>query len=165
MASTDFIEGLDARTQRVRRLLALEANGTTHVECSVVECDDLHAELMEIDENLSRSDLSAAQQISHILRRKAVWEEIGASFGTNSSETVSARGRLGEGRPRSSFAAEVAATTGDVKQVVNRKLARGRELGDDRTQDAERGRALHTCCKPAAPGSCGERQGEIDGPS
>jgi len=58
------------------RLLALQSLGHTVVECEVYEVDDLRAELMEIDENLARSELSPAEEAAHIARRKAIWDEM-----------------------------------------------------------------------------------------
>ena len=40
------------------------------INCIIVDFDDLHAELAEIDENLIRSPLTPAQEAESIFRRK-----------------------------------------------------------------------------------------------
>ena len=62
------------------------------ITCIVIELDDLHAELAEIDENLMRAELSPAQEASAIFRRKAIYEELypETKHGTNQHS----RGRL-----------------------------------------------------------------------
>jgi len=104
------------------RLLALQSLGEVVVECIVHEVDDLHAELMEIDENLARSELSPAQEAAHIARRKAIWEEI------NGGETRQTLAGLG-GRGNKEFASELAAITGDAPSGIRQKIARARKLG------------------------------------
>jgi ParB-like chromosome segregation protein Spo0J len=55
------------------RLLALTMNGQVSVECAVYDVDDTDAELMEIDENLARADLTPAQETAQIKRREVLW--------------------------------------------------------------------------------------------
>lgn len=115
------------------RLIALQELGETSVECIVHDVDDLHAELMEIDENLARAELSPAQEAAHIARRQELWRKIN---GRDDSETGRNSPSLG-GRGNTEFAAEVAAVVGNgrnpesVKRDVNLKIARARELKDD----------------------------------
>lgn len=108
------------------RLRAMQYLGHTVVECIVYNVDDLHAELMEIDENLARSELSPAEEAMHISRRKQIWDEINS--GSNCA-TI----RRGPGRPKE-FAAEVADVTGGSKPDINRTIRRARELGQDITR-------------------------------
>lgn len=75
------------------RLLALKQRGEVAVECIVYEVDDLHAELMEIDENLARSELTPAEESAYILRRKQIWEEMHQSNGFRSIESKRDDGR------------------------------------------------------------------------
>ncbi|WP_367354229.1 ParB/RepB/Spo0J family partition protein [Agrobacterium pusense] len=107
------------------RLLALKQRGEVAVECIVYEVDDLHAELMEIDENLARSELTPAEESAYILRRKQIWEEMnGATFVRNTDKSI--------GRPKTGdFAREVAAVTGTSKTQIAQKISRARELGQD----------------------------------
>lgn len=132
------------------RLLALKKLGKESVECDVYNVDPLHAELMEIDENLARAELSPAEEAMHIKRRKEIWEDLQKqkddlekSNARNSRETqkVSRRGRVGEGRPKE-FAAEVASVVSggrnpeSVKRDVQLKIRRAEELGSDLTKIA-----------------------------
>lgn len=104
-------------------------------ECSARVLPDstsaLAAELMEIDENLCRAELSAAQRAKAIKRRKEIWEAMRPSSGASCAETrISSRGRNGEGRPQE-FASDTASASGESKAQVNRHLARAEALGED----------------------------------
>lgn len=110
------------------RLLALQSLGEESVECVVHDVDDLHAELMEIDENLARAELSPAQEAAHILRRQAIWTEINQAKQIVPIESKRADGK---GHRPKEFAAELAEITGSSKVDINRKLRRARELGED----------------------------------
>lgn len=113
------------------RLLALSELGLDVVECLVYDVDDLHAELMEIDENLARAELSPAQESAHIARRKVLWEEINSEAGGKSLPTSLSDGRQAGPQHKAAFASEVAQITGGSKRDINQKIMRARELGDD----------------------------------
>lgn len=120
----------------------------SEIDAIVIEVGEhLQAELIEIDENLCRSELTAAQRSKAVKRRKEIWEalhpvikqrveavaEAVESSGAACAETqarVSVRGRVGEGRP-AEFASETAAVTGESKSQINRHIARAEALGDD----------------------------------
>lgn len=110
------------------RLLALQELGRQSVECIVYDVDDLQAELMEIDENLARSELSPAEEAAHIARRREIWEI--RNSGGNSPENKT------RGRP-TEFASELASvllssgSAETAKREINRKLKRVDELGLD----------------------------------
>lgn len=104
------------------RLLALKSLGINEVECDVYQVDDLRAELMEIDENLARSELTAAEESACIIRRKELWNTMNG--GGKKLPTSSTGQKIG-------FAAEVAAVTGSTKRDINQKIARARDLGND----------------------------------
>ena len=91
--------------------------GRSAVECAVHDVDDLRAELMEIDENLARADLSPAQEAAHIARRKQIWEEMnsGGTICSTRSEKLSSLGP----QHKKQFASEVANVTGASKSGVN----------------------------------------------
>lgn len=107
------------------RLLAMQSLGHEVIECEVYEVDELRAELMEIDENLARSELSPAEEAAHIARRKAIWEDMrGETFVRNSDKSM--------GRPKTGdFAREVASLTGNGKSQIAQKISRAENLGDD----------------------------------
>lgn len=104
------------------RLAALKQLGYAFAPCVEVADDDLLAQLWEIDENLIRAELSAAEQAAHLQRRKEVWEQLnegGAKIAT------SATGQ------RAGFATDTAGKTGLSKATINRDVARAEALGDD----------------------------------
>lgn len=123
------------------RLLALKKLGKEAVECDVYNVDPLRAELMEIDENLARAELSPAEEALHIKRRKEVWEELRAEKADETGARNS-RSSLSDGRKKGpqherKFAAEVASVVGggrnpgSVKRDVQLKIARADKLGTD----------------------------------
>lgn len=93
--------------------------------------DDLHAELMEIDENLARSELSPAQEAAHMLRRQEIWDEIRKPLGETNCSTQKATAHKDRPQNQKQFAAELAEVTGASKVDINRKRRRARGLGDD----------------------------------
>lgn len=112
------------------RVLALQELGEVTVECIVHEVDDLHAELMEIDENLARAELSPAQEAAHIARRRVIWGQINETGEENFTTSLS-DGRLSGPQHQKRFAAELAEITGEDKSGINRKLKRVDSLKDD----------------------------------
>lgn len=115
------------RLESARRL------GWDEIDAIVIEGREyLQIELVEIDENLIRAELTPAQRAAAIKRRKQIWDALHPeSNGTACPTTrVSARGRIGEGRPVE-FAADTAKVSGESKRDINRHLARADALGDD----------------------------------
>lgn len=84
---------------------------------------ETRAELIEIDENLSRAELTAAQRAVSIKRRKEIWEVLHPESG-NALSTLGGRGNT-------SFASETASAAGMTKQAINQHVARAVALGDD----------------------------------
>lgn len=106
------------------RVAAARALEWAEIDAFVVDGDGgLEAELIEIDENLCRAELTAAQRASAIKRRKEVW----AALHPNTGTTCSGLG----GRGNTQFASETASASGQSKQNVNRHVARAEALGDD----------------------------------
>lgn len=110
------------------RLLALKQRGEVAVECIVYEVDDLHAELMEIDENLARSELSAAEEAACINRRKAIYEELHPETKHGGNQSPSGKFFHTDAK---SFVDETAAASGKTDRAIRMAAARGRELGQD----------------------------------
>lgn len=106
------------------RVAACRALGWTEIDAIVIEsAGHLQAELVEIDENLCRSELSASQRSHYTKRRKQIWEALHPESGRNPPT-------LG-GRGNTSFASETAAVSGESKRRINEHLARAEALGDD----------------------------------
>lgn len=92
---------------------------------------ELQAELMEIDENLIRAELSPAQRAAAIKRRKVIWEALCPDPGGTNCSTRLPDGRFGGGPQEKAFAADTAQSAGMTKQDINRHLSRADALGDD----------------------------------
>ena len=107
------------------RVAAARALGWTEIDAIVDTAEHLQAELVEIDENLCRSGLTASQRAQAIKRRKQIWEAL-------HPQTVSAQvePKPQGGRP-TEFASETAKVSGEAKSSINRHLARAEAIGDD----------------------------------
>ena len=119
------------------RVAACRALGWAEIDAIVIEAGEhLQAELIEIDENLCRSELTNSQRAKAVKRRKEIWEALhpvkrapvcDENNSGHSSPTIPERSA---GRPKE-FAAETAAVTGEAKRTINQHLARAEALGDD----------------------------------
>lgn len=115
------------------RVAACRALGWTEVDAIVVTAaSHLNAELLEIDENLCRSELTASQRAQAIKRRKAIWEALhpGETGGATCASSLS-DGRKAGPQHEPQFAADTAKVTGESKSQINRHVARAEALGDD----------------------------------
>lgn len=115
------------------RVAACRALGWTEVDAIVVTAaSHLNAELLEIDENLCRSELTASQRAQAIKRRKAIWEALhpGETGGASCASSL-ADGRKAGPQHAPQFAADTAKVTGESKSQINRHVARAEALGDD----------------------------------
>ena len=130
------------------RVAAARALGWTEIDAIVVQAEGhLEAELIEIDENLCRSELSVAQRAHYSKRRKEIWEALHPEPSPDYSlesydaddETEVAQleppqfaGQLGGARPQTKgFAASTAEVTGESKAQINRNVARAEAIGPD----------------------------------
>jgi ParB-like chromosome segregation protein Spo0J len=111
------------------RLTAFRELGMERISANVVELDDLHAELVELDENLARNDLSPAERSAAVARRKAIYE-------TLHPETK--HGAIGKGHelPKGAakadrFSAATAAATGRSERAIQLDAQRGEVLGQE----------------------------------
>lgn len=161
------------------RVAACRALGWTEIDAIVMDdTGHLQCEMMEIDENLCRADLTPSQRSKHIKRRAQIWDalhpvqtqlDVGKvlPFDVNDDpemdETEVGKvcppqyaGQLGGARPQSkSFAAETAAVTGESKRSINQHLARAEALGDDLDRTAgtclDKGVELDALARMPAP--------------
>ncbi|OAB84660.1 hypothetical protein A4G21_16205 [Brucella intermedia] len=128
MDDGELCDGVAVLIYGRHRLAALKMNGEEYVECVVHDVDDLHAELMEIDENLARSELSPAEEAAHIARRKAIYEEIHPE--TKHGGNQSPSGKFFH-TDKASFVQETASASGKTDRAIRMAAARGRVLGHD----------------------------------
>jgi ParB family chromosome partitioning protein len=111
------------------RLTAFRELGMERISANVVELDDVHAELVELDENLARNELSPAERSAAIARRKAIYERL---------HPETKHGAVGKGRkpPKGSakadrFSAATAAATGRSESGIQLDAHRGEVLGGE----------------------------------
>lgn len=115
------------------RVAAARALGWTEIDAIVDTAEHLQAELIEIDENLCRAELTASQRASAIKRRRQIWgalhpEEIQVG---KVCPPESATGYKQPPPQEKGFAASTAAVSGESKRAINQHLARADALGDD----------------------------------
>jgi len=109
------------------RLEACRRLGWRYIPAAVVEYDELHAELAEIDENLVRNELSVLERSEAYARRKEIYEALHPE-----ARSVTERGGPGRGKKTSetispvsappSFAADTAAKTGKSPRTIQHEV-------------------------------------------
>jgi hypothetical protein len=113
------------------RVAACRALGWTEIDAIVIDKQEhLQTELIEIDENLCRAELTAAQRTAFSKRRKQIWEALHPEIQVAQREPPV----IGYASPppqTMGFAAATAAATGQSKATTNRAIARADALGDD----------------------------------
>lgn len=114
------------------RVAAARALGWTEIDAIIVDAGEhLQAELIEIDENLCRAELTASQRAQAIRRRKQIWEALHPA-GIQVAQVGSPE--IGYGKPPAQehgFATSTASVSGESKTAINRHLARAEAIGDD----------------------------------
>jgi hypothetical protein len=114
------------------RLAAAKKLGWARIDCFVLQPADLEVQLWEIDENLSRAELTPAETAEHMARRKELWEQkLVAENGRNTPIFQSA------GRGYKGFAQETADRTGQDKREINKAVARGQKIVPDVLRDVK----------------------------
>lgn len=108
----------------VHRLEASRALGLAEIEATVVNDDDLHAELAMIDENLCRAELSPSDRARQTARRKAIYLEL-------HPETGHGKASPNKDDKLSSFAEQTAAVVGMDKRSVQRDAERGEKVTEE----------------------------------
>jgi ParB family transcriptional regulator, chromosome partitioning protein len=109
------------------RLAAFRELKMERIPANVVDLNTLEAELLEIDENLARNELSPAERTAAITRRKTVYE--GLHPETKHGTIGGGRGKAGEKADR--FTKVTAEATGRSERAVQRDAARGETLGQE----------------------------------
>lgn len=112
-----------------RRLEAYRALEETRIPAIVHVMDDLQANLAEIDENLQRNELTAAEKSQALARRKEIWDTLYPETAVTDSKRMSAVRRddkLSLRQP--SFTKDAAAKTGQSQRTIQRAVKLGKNL-------------------------------------
>ena len=111
------------------RVKAFGLLGHQTIPAFVVDLDDLRAELLLIDENLCRNDLTPAERAAATARRKAIYVSLHPQTkhgGDRKSDQVANLATCSE-----RFTTATAAASGHSERNVQRDAHRGEALGDD----------------------------------
>jgi ParB-like chromosome segregation protein Spo0J len=113
----------------LRRLEAAKHCGWKSIRCAVLyDIDADKAELIEIDENLMRAELTPAERAMHIERRKAIFEkahpETKHGGDRKSAKARKSSGQVGHGR----FTKETARKTRQSERSIRRDATRGENI-------------------------------------
>jgi ParB-like chromosome segregation protein Spo0J len=111
------------------RLEAARKCGHDTIRATILDVDADEAQFVEIDENLCRADLSPAERISHVKRRKELYER---------AHPEARRGATGRGRrksqiatsnePAPAFIDSTAKQTGKHRATIARDVARAKRV-------------------------------------
>jgi len=138
----------------VHRVEAARLLGWEKITTIEAGADEITCQIMEIDENLMRNDLSKAERAQHLKRRKELWEQKKqAEEGQVADMSASS---LSDGRKKGpqheqGFAAETATSTGLSKASINQEIAKAEKIDDAVLAEAAEqklsGRALDRIAK------------------
>jgi ParB/RepB/Spo0J family partition protein len=114
------------------RLEAAKALGWKKIDCFVTDVDDANAELWEIDENLMRKEVGAAERAVLTKRRAEIIEATSASMSQVGTSNANPNGRKDiKGVRDAASIREQAEKTGESKSKVARSMRWATELGDE----------------------------------
>ena len=111
----------------LHRLEAAKLAGWAKIDAILFSGTALEAELLEIDENLIRRELSELDRATFLARRKAVWEELHPETrhgGDRRSDQVAKLGNSAEAALQQRFSAATAKKLGLSERVIQRAVAR-----------------------------------------
>jgi ParB-like nuclease domain len=117
----------------VHRFEAAKRLGLEKIPCIIQPDSDLQAELIMIDENITRADLNASQEAVAMRRRKEIYEtlhpETKATYNGGGFRGNRHTGKLvGDNL---SFTSATTTATGKYRRSIERAVARAEALGDD----------------------------------
>jgi hypothetical protein len=101
------------------------------VECRIVKMTDDQALLAEIDENLCRADLTAAERAIHTRERKKIFEaahpETKRGSGGGRAKAAKSKGAKGQNGPKQdAYVEDTAKKTGKSRRTVKRDVTRSK---------------------------------------
>ncbi|UVK43278.1 ParB N-terminal domain-containing protein [Mesorhizobium sp. AR07] len=124
------------------RFAACDSLGWTEIDATIVDDDDLHAELVMIDENLCRAELSPVDRAKQTARRKAIYIELHPE--TKHGGNLEGSGVANFATPEiPRFTAATATVTGQSERLVQLNAERGEKVIDE-VVDLIRGTKLDT---------------------
>ena len=113
------------------RVAACRALGWADIDALVIDdVSHLQSELIEIDENLCRAELTASQRTGYTKRRKQIWEALHPEEQVRQVVAPVDVAKHGHAQEKS-FAASTAEITGESLRGIQRHIARADALGDD----------------------------------
>jgi ParB-like chromosome segregation protein Spo0J len=115
------------------RFAACGALNMQKIPANVVDLNSLEAELLEIDENLARNELSPAERKAATVRRKAIYEELHPETRSTTQggdgRRKETRRQLGDETVAERFTKQTAEATGRSERTIQRDAQHGRALG------------------------------------
>jgi N6-adenosine-specific RNA methylase IME4 len=115
----------------LHRVAAFRELGRETVPTIIQDVDDLTAELVLIDENLCRHDLSPAERAMAVTRRKEIYLQMHPETAHGGDRRSAGSSRRSGDLKGDRFTKATAAATGVGERTVQRDAARGEKLGDD----------------------------------
>lgn len=116
------------------RLEAARRLGWKGIDAHIMDGDELHAQLAEIDENLMRAELTPTEEAEHLQRRKEIWEamraqqSVGGSTCATNGDDLRKDGRRKGQQHHEGFAESTQESTGKSKASTNRATRRARTV-------------------------------------
>lgn len=126
----ELCDGWPVLVAGATRLAAVKMLGWEHVEALEIKGDDLDAELVEIDENLMRAELTPSERAAHLARRKEIYEQKHPETKLGENQHTRARKVCGT-TPAERFTADTAAKTGKSERAVQLDTRRGEKIAPE----------------------------------
>ena len=129
------------------RLEAAKTLGWEHIDARVMPLNDLEAELLEIDENLRRYDLTAWEQSQHIERREALLKKRGQRDTPGGNRKSPSHGETVKPKTAKDLAGEV----GMSRATYQRRSKVGRDIAEATADILNSITDLEACDLPDSP--------------
>lgn len=117
------------------RLEAMKRLGRLEIECVVVSNGELQAELMEIDENLCRAELTPAEEAAAVARRKEIYLLLHPETAAGKRQAAGMHAKLGRGHVNDkmspTFTKATAAASGKTQRSIERAAARAEAINPE----------------------------------